>query len=108
MGNINLGPGSDFPSFVLIHLFKDAMAKLGRAKKAVVSDMNYNVVDGLTVVDGNGVTWNVQVNAKVCIPQELIDDRVEDNKAKSFCVECTTGMAEEKRLCSVCEYLEKI
>ena len=106
MGNINLG--SDFPSFVLIHLFKDAMAKLGRARKASIVSMDYNVVDGFTVVNADGVKWKVEVNAKVCIPQELKDDIVEDNKAKCFCVECTRGMSEEKRLCSVCEYLEKI
>lgn len=106
MGNINLG--SDFPSFVLIHLFKDAMAKLGRARKVSIVSMDYNVVDGLTVVNADGVKWKIEVNANVCIPQELMDNIVEDNKAKCFCVECTRGISEEKEICSVCEYLEKI
>ena len=106
MGNINLG--SDFASYVLIHLFKDAMAKFGKSKKVSIVSMNYDAVEGLTIVNKDGVEWKLEVNAKVLIPQKLKDKIVKDKEAKCFCVECTRGIAEEKSLCPVCEYLEKI
>jgi len=106
MGNINLD--SSFASYVLIHLFKDAMAKFGKSKNTAIVSMNYDVVNGLTIVNKNGTEWKLEVNAKIIIPQNLKEDRIEDSKAKCFCVECLAGVAEEKTLCSVCEYLSKI
>lgn len=105
MGEINLDSG--FPSFVLIHLFKDAMAKFGKSGK-LIDQMDYNVVDGLTVVDDKGVNWKIEVNAKVIIPESLKTNRVSDEEAKQFCVECTWGIRDNESLCDVCKYLDKI
>ena len=106
MGRIDLG--SDFPSFVLIHLFKDAMAKLGRSRKATIAGMDYDAVEGFTVTNQDGVKWKVEVNAKVVIPQELKDQRIPDEKTTRFCVECTAGVPEDRSTCAVCEYLGRI
>ena len=61
---------SDFPSYVLINLFLDAIRKFGKHKN--VKSMAYDVENGLVVVDGNDVIWNLEVSAKVIIPDELI------------------------------------
>lgn len=104
MLNINLD--SETPSYVLINLFLDTMRKFGRKK--VVKSMSYDCKDGLTVTDSDGVVWNLEVNAKVKIPDELLEFRVKDSDAKSFCPKCNCGMKEERTICSVCEYLAKI
>lgn len=105
MAEINLD--SEFPSYVIIHLFKDAMAKFGKSEK-LIDKMDYNVVDGLTVVDHKGVVWKIEVNAKVIIPESLKTNRTSDEEAKQFCVECDWGINNNESLCDVCKYLDKI
>lgn len=103
MSNIEFN--SDFNSHVLICLFKDAMRKLGKYKK--IKSMNYDVENGLVVVDENDVVWELETHARVKIPKQLIDSRVPDNEASGFCVECNVGI-KSSGLCDVCKYLSKI
>lgn len=107
--NINLDePG--FCSYVLIRLFLDAARKFGRHKG--VKSMDYNVVDGLTIVDTDDIVWSLGVNLEVKFPESLEtlpNARIQDDsKAVMFCPECTFGIAEVAKACSVCEYLNKI
>ena len=98
---------SDFPSYVLINLFLDAIRKFGKHKN--VKSMAYDVENGLVVVDGNDVIWNLEVSAKVIIPDELIEEsNISDNDALKFCVECDRAMDSEEGVCSICQYLNKI
>lgn len=108
--NIDLSTGTDL-NFVLINIFKEALAKFGKSDKLVKS-IEYNVIDGLTVVDEKDVVWKLEVNANVKIPESLKDlpnRTVSDEDAKCFCVECNRGInPPHSGLCSVCEYLNKI
>lgn len=108
--NIDLSTGTDL-NFVLINLFKEALAKFGKSDKLVKS-IEYNVVDGLTVVDEKDVVWKLEVNAKAILPESLKDlpnHIVSDEDTKCFCVDCNRGINPPYRgLCSVCEYLNKI
>lgn len=109
MAQIDLNDGS-FHSFVFIHLFQEALSKFGKSHKCVKS-MDYNVQDGLVVIDGDDVVWKVEVNAKVKFPDNLKDEpngRTVDNNAKMFCVECNWSIKNDSSICSVCEYLKKI
>lgn len=98
---------SEFPSYVLINLFLDAIRKFGKYKE--VKSMSYDVENGLVVVDGNDVVWNLEVNAKVILPDELIEENsVSDNNANKFCVECDRAINSNDEVCSICQYLNKI
>jgi len=99
---------SEVPSYVLIHLFKDAMSKIGRRKKFAVESMDYDAINGLTVVDTCGVVWKLEVGASVVFPESLNNSIVDSEKARCFCPECNLGMSEEKKICSICEYLSQI
>jgi hypothetical protein len=96
---------SEIPSYVLINLFLDAIRKFGKYKE--VKSMTYDVENGLVVVDANDVIWNLEVNAKVILPDELIES-VSDNNAHKFCVECDRAMDSDEEVCGVCQYLNKI
>jgi hypothetical protein len=105
MSNIQLN--SDFNSYVLIWLFQDAMRKMGRSKKAIIKDINYDVVNGLVVTDEDDIVWEIETHAKIKIPEELKKSRVPDNETECFCVDCTIGI-KEAGLCHVCKYLNRV
>jgi hypothetical protein len=104
MSNIQLT--SDFNSYVLIWLFNDAMRKLGKRNK-VIKSINYDVINGLVVIDEDDIVWEVETHARVKIPQELFDSRVPDSEAGGFCVECNVGI-KDSGTCDICKYLNKI
>lgn len=103
MVRVNLN--SDLSSYVLINLFKDAMAKIGRGNVAV-DRMDYHAGKGLTFTDTKGVVWNLEVGAKVVIPKCYKSLVPKDKDAKQFCPECSRGTIDG--LCVVCEYLKSV
>jgi hypothetical protein len=103
MSNIKLD--SDFNSYVLIWLFKDAMRKAGKRNK-VIKSMNYDVVNGLVATDEDDIVWEIETHAKIKIPEELMQSHVPDNETECFCVDCTIGI-KEAGLCDVCKYLNR-
>jgi hypothetical protein len=98
-------------SYVLTRIFQDAMKKIG--KKKLLKSMSYDIDNGLVITDENDVSWTLQINAEIKVPEEL---RNKQNARTSdttciFCCECDAaikGYSEDiKPICSTCEYIDK-
>lgn len=104
-------PSDEKESYVLIRIFQDAMKKIG--KKKLCKSIYYNIDEGLVVTDENDVSWTLQINAEIKIPEELLNKqnaRTSDTTC-IFCCECNAaikGYSEDiKPICSICEYIDK-
>lgn len=108
--NIDLNENND-ATYVLLKVFLQALSKFGKSSGKTVKSIEYIFPDELTVVDGDDVTWKLNFNAEVKIPDNLKDlpnGRVPSEIAKEFCSNCDSGIKNRAKLCSVCEYLKKI
>lgn len=83
-------------------------------QKKLVKSMSYDIDDGLLITDENDVSWTLQINAEIKIPEELSNKQNARTRDTTciFCCKCDAaikGYSEDiKLICSICEYINKL